>query len=91
MPEEVVAAEKPSAQEEQKVKSQKKAKTFINKVVIRRLPPNLNCEQFIETVSPLPDYYEFYFVPADWSLGAESTSRAYIEFKNQEDVSRIAK
>lgn len=30
-----------------------------------------------------------YFCPADWSLGAEATSRAYIEFKKEEDVSSI--
>jgi regulator of nonsense transcripts 3 len=66
---------------------QKKTRNFLNKVVIRKLPPTLNAESFVEFISPLPDFCEFYFVPADWSLGAEATSRAYIEFKNEEDVS----
>lgn len=68
-------------------KPQKKIKTFLNKVIIRKLPPNLNAESFLEIVSPLPDYIDFYFVGADFTLGAEATSRAYIEFKNEEDVS----
>lgn len=73
--------------DEKSERSQKKVKSFPNKVVIRKLPPNLNEENFIEIVSPLPDHNDLYFCPADWSLGAEATSRAYIEFKNEEDVS----
>lgn len=67
-------------------KPPKKAKVFLNKVVVRKLPPNLNFETFVEICSPLPDYTDLYFCPADWTLGAEATSRAYIEFKKQEDV-----
>lgn len=67
-------------------KPNKKVRSFQNKVVIRKLPPNLNEEAFIEIISPLPDYNELYFCSADWTLGAEATSRAYIEFKNEEDV-----
>lgn len=73
--------------DEKPEKPHKKTKSFPNKVVIRKLPPNLNEESFIEIVSPLPDHQDLYFCPADWSLGAEATSRAYIEFKNEEDVS----
>lgn len=73
--------------EEDKPRAQKRAKGFLNKVVIRKLPPNLTQEAFIEIVSPLPELHDFYFVKADWSLGAEATSRAYLEFKNEEDVS----
>jgi regulator of nonsense transcripts 3 len=65
----------------------KKVRSFLNKVVIRKLPPNLGAEGFLEIVSPLPDYQDFYFCPADYSLGGEATSRAYIEFKREEDVS----
>lgn len=68
-------------------KAHKKLKGFPNKVVIRKLPPNLNADGFIEIISPLPDYSELFFIPADWSLGSEATSRAYIEFKHEEDVS----
>ena len=73
--------------DEKPEKSNKKTKSFPNKVVIRKLPPNLTEESFIEMISPLPDLQDLYFCPADWSLGAEATSRAYIEFKNEEDVS----
>lgn len=73
--------------EDRPEKLHKKAKGFLNKVVIRRLPPNLNEAMFIEIISPLPDVVDIYFITADFSLGAEATSRAYIEFKNEEDVS----
>lgn len=44
--------------EERREKPLKKSRNFLNKVVIRKLPPNLNAESFIEIISPLPDYYE---------------------------------
>ena len=75
--------------EDKSEKRQKRPKGFPNKVVIRKLPPNLTAEAFTEAISPLPDLIEFYFVNADWTLGAEATSRAYIEFKTEEDVSYI--
>lgn len=75
--------------EDKPEKPHKKSRNFLNKVVIRKLPPNLNAEAFIATISPLPDDIELYFVPADWSLGAEATSLAYIEFKHEEDVSKL--
>lgn len=87
MPEEVSKTEKSGDKEGQKAKAQKKSRTFLNKIIIRKLPPNLTSDLFIETIQPIPDYSDLYFVQADWSLGAEATSRAYIEFKNPEDVS----
>jgi regulator of nonsense transcripts 3 len=78
MPEEVKA----------KDKSHKKSKTSLNKVVIRKLPPNINEEEFLEQIAPT-EFSDFYFVPADYSLLADASSRAYIEFKSQEDVSFI--
>lgn len=75
--------------EDKPEKTQKKSRSFLNKVVIRKLPPSLNAETFIEMISPLPDYSDLYFCPADWTLGAEATSRAYIEFKKEEDVSYL--
>lgn len=74
--------------EEKLDKPHKKAKNFLNKVIIRKLPPNLTSESFLEIVSPI-DYSDYYFCPADWTLGSEATSRAYIEFKNEEDVSYL--
>lgn len=56
------------------------------KVVARRLPPTMTEEEFLEAVSPLAEYDYFSFVPADKSLGAHAFSRAYINFKNTDDV-----
>ncbi len=35
------------------------------KIVIRRLPPTLTKEQFLDIVSPLPEYDYLYFCNAD--------------------------
>ncbi|KAJ9587781.1 hypothetical protein L9F63_018807 [Diploptera punctata] len=56
------------------------------KVVIRRLPPSLTKESFINQVSPLPEYDYLYFVHPDKSLGPFAFSRAYINFIKQEDI-----
>ncbi|CAG5118812.1 unnamed protein product, partial [Candidula unifasciata] len=55
-------------------------------VVIRRLPPTLTPEEFLEQVSPLPDYDFFYFVRADMSLGQNAFTRAYVNFLSPEDI-----
>uniref|UniRef100_A0A3Q0SXR2 UPF3A regulator of nonsense mediated mRNA decay n=1 Tax=Amphilophus citrinellus TaxID=61819 RepID=A0A3Q0SXR2_AMPCI len=55
-------------------------------VVIRRLPPNLSKDQLEEQLSPLPSYDYFEFFPADQSLYPHLFSRAYINFKNPEDI-----
>lgn len=56
------------------------------KVVIRRLPPSLTPEVFLEQVSPLPFYDYFYFVKADMSLGSNAFTRAYINFPCPDDI-----
>lgn len=56
------------------------------KAVIRRLPPSMTKDIFLEQVSPLPDYDYMYFVRADMSLGENAFSRAYINFKNNSDI-----
>lgn len=43
-------------------------------------------EEFIKSIDPIPDHDYLYFVPVDWTLGTEATSRAYIHFLNPEDV-----
>lgn len=58
----------------------------VKKIVIRRLPPTLTKEQFLDIVSPLPEYDFFYFCNADPALGQYAFSRAYICFKNHQDV-----
>jgi len=70
-----------------KAKDNKKEKCRpITKVVIRRLPPTMTQEQFLEQVSPLPEHDYMYFVKADMSLGQFAFSRAYINFMEQQDI-----
>jgi regulator of nonsense transcripts 3 len=54
--------------------------------VIRRLPPTMTQDQFLEQVSPLPEHDYMYFVKADMSLGQFAFSRAYINFMEQQDI-----
>ncbi|CAO1349078.1 unnamed protein product [Diamesa serratosioi] len=69
------------------VKSKKtKKEGFLSKVIIRKLPPNMTEEEFIKSIEPIPDHDYLYFVPVDWTLGTEATSRAYIHFLNPEDI-----
>ncbi|XP_055700869.1 regulator of nonsense transcripts 3B-like [Phlebotomus papatasi] len=74
--------EKPSRREKRKKDKQKP----LTKVVIRRLPPTMTEEMFREQINPIPDHDYFYFVPADWTLGLNSSCRAYINFLKQEDI-----
>lgn len=37
----------------------------LKKIVIRRLPPTMTKEQFLDIVSPLPEYDYMYFCNAD--------------------------
>lgn len=56
------------------------------KVVVRRLPPTMTLDVFIDLVSPLPEHDFIYFVPADMSLGSNAFSRVYINFVNMADL-----
>ncbi|XP_075167720.1 UPF3 regulator of nonsense mediated mRNA decay [Haematobia irritans] len=56
------------------------------KIVIRHLPPTMTEEEFLKQIDPLPEHDFYYFAAADWSLGFDATCRAYITFKNYEDV-----
>ncbi|XP_073958191.1 uncharacterized protein isoform X2 [Choristoneura fumiferana] len=76
------------------------SKTFINKtkdkktrsqrpltkIILRRLPPTMTEEAFLEQVSPIPEHDHFYFAKPDPSLGNNVFSRAYINFVNVEDI-----
>lgn len=66
-------------------KPERKEKPF-TKVIIRRLPPSMTKEQFLNQVSPMPDYNYMYHVKGDMSLGEHAFSRAYINFVNPQDV-----
>lgn len=70
-----------------KIKDSKKEKCRpMTKVLIRRLPPSMTQDQFLEQVSPLPEHDYLYFVKADMSMGQFAFSRAYINFIEQQDI-----
>ncbi|XP_066477027.1 regulator of nonsense transcripts 3A isoform X2 [Tiliqua scincoides] len=58
----------------------------LSKVVIRRLPPNFTKEQLEEQLHPLPAHDYFEFCTSDPSLYPHLYSRAYINFKNPDDI-----
>ncbi|KAJ8736218.1 hypothetical protein PYW08_006874 [Mythimna loreyi] len=66
----------------------KKTKTQrpLTKIILRRLPPSMTEEAFLEQVSPIPDHDHFYFAKPDPSLGNNLYSRAYINFVNVDDI-----
>lgn len=53
---------------------------------MRQLPPSMTKDVFLESVSPLPPYNEFYYVDGDLILGEFAFSRAYIKFTNFDDL-----
>ncbi|NWV01124.1 REN3A protein, partial [Upupa epops] len=67
-------------------KQREEKKTALSKVVIRRLPPCLTKEQLEEHLHPLPAHDYFEFCTADPSLYPHLYSRAYINFRNPEDI-----
>merc|ERR1712226_412007 len=54
--------------------------------MLRRLPPTMTEEEFLDQVAPIPDHDYVRFVKADSSLEQDAYSRAYINFVNQEDI-----
>ncbi|XP_043561015.1 regulator of nonsense transcripts 3B [Chiloscyllium plagiosum] len=73
--------------EERAEKPEKKEKKeVLTKVVIRRLPPTLTKEQLEEQLAPLPEHDYFEFFSTNSSLFPHVFSRAYINFKNQDDI-----
>uniref|UniRef100_A0A023GKT9 Putative regulator of nonsense transcripts 3a n=1 Tax=Amblyomma triste TaxID=251400 RepID=A0A023GKT9_AMBTT len=65
---------------------EKKDRSFLTKVVIRRLPPTMTEEQFLEQISPVPESDYMYFVKGDKNRGPHAFSRAYINFVNQDEI-----
>ncbi|XP_075747380.1 UPF3 regulator of nonsense mediated mRNA decay isoform X4 [Rhipicephalus microplus] len=65
---------------------EKKERPFLTKVVVRRLPPTMTEDQFLEQISPVPESDYMYFVKGDLSLGPHAFSRAYINFVNQDEI-----
>ncbi|XP_048588656.1 regulator of nonsense transcripts 3B isoform X2 [Nematostella vectensis] len=68
------------------IKTKRDKAFFQTKVVIRRLPPSLKEEELKEYLGDLPEHDFFYFVDGQMSFGPVLFSRAYINFKNQEDI-----
>ncbi|XP_044924208.1 regulator of nonsense transcripts 3B isoform X4 [Mustela putorius furo] len=71
---------------EDKQDRNKEKKEALSKVVIRRLPPTLTKEQLQEHLQPMPEHDYFEFFSNDTSLYPHMYARAYINFKNQEDI-----
>ncbi|XP_029417369.1 regulator of nonsense transcripts 3A isoform X2 [Nannospalax galili] len=67
-------------------KPREEKKTALSKVVLRRLPPGLTKEQLEEHLRPLPAHDYFEVVAADLSLHPHLYSRAYINFRNPDDI-----
>ncbi|XP_061082760.1 regulator of nonsense transcripts 3A isoform X2 [Conger conger] len=67
-------------------KPKEEKKEVFTKVILRRLPPSLSKDQLEEQISPLPAYDYFEFFSADQSLYPHLFCRAYINFKNPEDI-----
>ncbi|XP_036687986.1 regulator of nonsense transcripts 3A isoform X2 [Balaenoptera musculus] len=68
------------------VKPREEKRTVLSKVVIRRLPPSLTKEQLEEQLHPLPAHDYFGLFTADLSLHPHLYSRAYINFRNPDDI-----
>ena len=65
-----------------------KVENSVKKIVIRRLPPSLTKEQFLEIVSPLPEYDYFCYANADLRYRIISGRELFFEclkigFKNK--------
>uniref|UniRef100_G3U0F8 UPF3B regulator of nonsense mediated mRNA decay n=1 Tax=Loxodonta africana TaxID=9785 RepID=G3U0F8_LOXAF len=75
-----------SGKGEDKQDRNKEKKEALSKVVVRRLPPTLTKEQLLEHLQPMPEHDYFEFFSNDTSLYPHMYARAYINFKNQEDI-----
>merc|ERR1712203_921802 len=77
---------KHGSKESKRVKKEPKESKPLTKIIVRRLPPKLVEEEFLEAVDPVAEHDYFRFVIADDTLGVNAFSRAYINFSNVEDV-----
>jgi len=71
---------------EKKVKKKEKTVQIPTKVVVRRLPCTMSEESFVEFFSPLPEHNMFRYVYGDRSLAPHNFCRAYIDFKNVNEI-----
>ncbi|XP_055332220.1 regulator of nonsense transcripts 3A-like [Paramacrobiotus metropolitanus] len=56
------------------------------KVIVRNLPAHFSKEQFLQHVSPIPEYTYFAFHGPDTTLANHARCRVYIRFRTEEDV-----
>ncbi|KAL0973644.1 hypothetical protein UPYG_G00207830 [Umbra pygmaea] len=71
---------------EKSEKPKPEKKEAMTKIVIRRLPPSITKEELEEQLQPLPDVDYLEFFSNDSSMYPHVFARAYINFKNQEDI-----
>lgn len=57
-----------------------------SKIVVRRLPPTITVDSFMESVSPIEAFNYIYIVNGDYSFGEHSFSRVYINFVNSDEI-----
>ncbi|XP_025422996.1 regulator of nonsense transcripts 3B [Sipha flava] len=67
-------------------KSKDDRKSVEKKVIVRRLPPTMTEERFLNEVSPLPEFNYMYFIPGDSHAVPFHHSRVYINFLKEEDL-----
>ncbi|KAM6179243.1 regulator of nonsense transcripts 3A isoform 2-T2 [Erethizon dorsatum] len=75
-----------SSSSESGIAKPRREKTALSKVILRRLPPGLTKEQLEEQLRPLPAHDYFEVASADRSLYPHLYSRAYINFRNPDDI-----
>ena len=78
---------KHGSKESKRVKKEPKESKPLTKIIVRRLPPKLIKEEFLEAIDPIAEHNYFRFVKADNDLDRKASySRAYINFTNVQDV-----
>lgn len=75
-----------SSEKKGESKSSEKKEKPLTKVIVRRLPPSIDLETFLNQISPAPDYNYIYLAKGDSSLGENCFARVYINFICPEDV-----
>ncbi|KAK9881881.1 hypothetical protein WA026_018076 [Henosepilachna vigintioctopunctata] len=85
LPEEIKSTAAKASQNSNSQKQEKREKP-LTKVIIRRLPPAIDKETFLNQISPVPSYDYFYLVNGEAALGENSFARAYLNFLNPNDV-----
>lgn len=58
----------------------------LTKVIVRRLPPSMDQQTFLNQVSPIPEYNYIYTAKGDSKLGEFAFTRVYINFINPNDI-----